>query len=142
MENPQIELAQKIVERAFKDKTDKSGKPYIGHINRVSSNFKDTIKISAILHDLLEDCPHWTEDALRNLFTNREVDIVVTLTKLKKESYEDYIERVSQDYWAKQIKIKDLEDNMNITRLNELTDKDIERLKKYHKAYLKLTLKP
>lgn len=140
MESKQIELAQKIVESAFKDKTDKSGKPYIGHINRVAGHFKDTIKISAILHDLLEDCPQWTEGALRDLFTGREVDVVVTLTKLEKESYEEYIERVSQNHWAKQIKIKDLEDNMNITRLKELTDKDIERLKKYHKAYLKLTI--
>lgn len=139
MENPQIELALKIARNAFKDKTDKSGKPYIGHIERVASHFTNGMKIIAILHDLLEDCPEWTEGAIRNLFTDNIADTVVILTKEKGEDYEDYIERISHDVWAKQIKVKDLEDNMNITRLKELTDKDIERLKKYHKAYLKLT---
>ena len=62
-----------------------------------------------------------------------------SITKTKKESYSDYIERVSKNNYAIQVKIVDLEHNMDITRLNAtLTPTDIERIVKYQKAYLYL----
>jgi hypothetical protein len=33
----------------------------------------------------------------------------------------------------------DLEDNMNLKRLSEITVKDMARLEKYHRAWLSLT---
>jgi (p)ppGpp synthase/HD superfamily hydrolase len=133
------ELALKIAESAFCERYDKAGVPYIKHLSRVASHFKNGQYICAILHDLLEDCPQWTEGALRNIFSSGVVDVIVCLTKVKNESYDDYIERVSKERWAREIKVKDLLDNMDITRLTEITDKDIERVKKYHNSWLKLT---
>lgn len=135
----QEELALRIAESAFEEKYDKAGVPYIKHLTRVASHFKGGQYICAILHDLLEDCPQWTEGTLRNIFSSGVVDVIVCLTKLKNESYDDYINRVSNERWALEIKVKDLLDNMDITRLDIINDKDVERLKKYHNAWLKLT---
>jgi len=63
------------------------------------------------------------------------VKAIVTLTRRADENYSDYIKRIKQDDVCTRIKTRDLEDNMNITRLNELTKEDFERLKKYLRAY-------
>ena len=67
---------------------------------------------------------------------------VEKLTKDPKEEYEAYIDKVgafSGGMVCKAVKLADLEDNMNLTRLKRpLNEKDIERVKKYHKAFLKL----
>ena len=50
------ERAYQLVSITFKDITDKGGKPYIGHLTRVSDKLKkkDT-KVAGLLHDILED---------------------------------------------------------------------------------------
>ena len=132
------ELAWKIAKYAFKDKVDLSGNPYIEHLKSVVngvSNENSDYRITAILHDLLEDCESWNEDILTCFFFEEIVDAVVSLTKIKGERYEDYLLRVKSNHIARKVKISDLIDNMDIKRLNEIKDKDIIRLKKYHKAY-------
>jgi len=131
-------FALKIVEHAFRDKTDLAGEPYVKHLKRVEqrlSNRNEDIKIVALLHDLLEDCPEWNEQVLRTFFYQEIVDAVVVLTKLKGEAYEDYVMRVSENRYATIVKISDLQDNMNLTRLTTIKDKDVKRLRKYLTAY-------
>jgi (p)ppGpp synthase/HD superfamily hydrolase len=135
-----ISKANKIIQEAFKHKVDKGGEPYVYHLNRVARRFEGTNNIViSLLHDLLEDCPEWSEQKLRLEFPEKIVDAVVCLTKIKGESYLDYLNRVKSNEMALRVKISDLEDNMDIKRLNILTDKDCERLKKYHKAWIELT---
>jgi (p)ppGpp synthase/HD superfamily hydrolase len=134
-----IDKAIKIVEQAFHDKVDKGGYPYLHHLIRVSGKLEKTDEIVVgLLHDLLEDCKEWTEDDLRLEFPTNIVDAVVCLTKIKGEKYSDYLNRVKNNPLSLVVKISDLEDNMDITRLKELTSKDFERLQKYHKAYKEL----
>lgn len=137
------EIAFMIIKHAFYAKRDKAGMPYINHLiriwNRITGTLNsDSIKIVALLHDLLEDCPEWNEKSLRTFFPDCIVDTVVILTRRQNESYENYIERVIQDDWARIVKKEDLTDNMDLTRLPELTKKDIDRTIKYHKAYQKI----
>jgi len=135
-----ISKAQSIIQIAFKDKVDKGGQPYITHLERVSKNFNGETYTVALLHDLLEDCPEWSkEDLVREGFSLNVVDAVVCITEIKGESYLNYLNRVKSNYMALKVKISYLEDNMDIKRLNLLTDKDCERLKKYHKAWIELT---
>lgn len=137
-----IEIAEKIVEHAFRDKKDLAGKPYIDHLKRVRSNvaqLDNVYQSVALLHDLLEDCPEWNPEVLRCFFWNEIVEAVEVLTKDKKQDYESYIEKVGKNRFARRVKLADLKDNMDITRLTELTEKDFERLKKYQKAYHYLT---
>lgn len=138
------DLALKIIEKAFAGKTDKAGQPYINHLKRVSDSCPsigvcDEVKTIALLHDILEDCPEWNEKSLRTFFTDGVVDSVVALTHKPGQTYYEYISQVLEDGWATIVKKHDLEDNMNITRLKEVTKEDLERLKKYHQAYVRIT---
>jgi hypothetical protein len=138
------ELALKIVRKSFEGKKDKAGEPYINHLRRVHDavpklGVNNELKIIALLHDILEDCPEWNEKSLRCFFLDSIVDSVVALTHKKGDTYYQYISQVLDDGWATEVKKYDLEDNMNITRLPELTKEDFERLKKYHEAYRRIT---
>lgn len=136
------ELAERIVEYSFINRKDLSEIPYILHIKRVRDKLKnknEEIRVIALLHDLLEDCKEWNEDSLRCFFSKSIVDTVVILTKNKNEEYTDYIKRVSENGYATIVKIADLQDNMDVTRLKKLTDGGIKRLRKYIEAYQFLT---
>lgn len=122
----------------FKDKVDKAGKPYIEHLRRVaypySISMNNTKYAIALLHDIFEDTDT-TEDELLTYVTPFVIDVVKILTRKKDESYMDYIKRIAVDKTATEIKLYDLKDNMDITRLKKITDEDVNRLKKYHKAF-------
>lgn len=91
--------------------------------------------IVALLHDVVEDTD-WTIDALREQgFTEEILEALMCVTKKEGESYKRFVERSKSNRFAREVKIADLRSNMDITRLNEITDKDVERLRKYHKAY-------
>ena len=68
-------------------------------------------------------------------FPREIVDAILSVSRNKDEDYFDFIQRCKVNPIGCRVKIVDLKDNMDITRLKELTEKDIERLKKYHKAY-------
>lgn len=131
------ELAFQIANKAFEGKTDKGGEPYINHLTRVAKKFKDDSFLYpiAILHDLIEDCPEWNVKSLECLFSENIVKTIDCLTKKVDEDYFDYINRIKQSSWAIKVKLEDLKDNMDITRLENITDKDFKRLQKYLKAY-------
>jgi (p)ppGpp synthase/HD superfamily hydrolase len=137
MDRDQKELAFFIAHKAFEGKTDKGGNAYFTHLIRVAENFKDDefLYPIAMLHDLLEDCPEWNVDSLSCLFHENIVKTIDFLTKKENQDYFDYINEISKSSWATKVKLADLKDNMNITRLNELGTKDFERLQKYLKAY-------
>lgn len=118
---------------------DKSGQPYILHPLRVMNNCSNIeTKIVAVLHDILEDTDAAKEDLLEFL-PEYLVDAIVSITKINNEAYEDYLERVSSNYYATQVKLMDLKDNMNLDRLNKIEMKDMKRYLKYRKTveYLK-----
>ena len=140
MTSDYIQKSNEIIKESFKGKVDKGGQPYINHLYRVSYKFRsENLIVVSLLHDLLEDCSEWDEEKLRYEFPTIIVDAIVCLTKIKGEPYSDYINRVKSNGISLKVKISDLEDNMDIKRLMELTDKDFKRLQKYHKTWLELT---
>jgi hypothetical protein len=100
-------------------------------------------KIVGVLHDIVEDTD-WTFEALEEEgFSKEIIDALRCVTKLSEnENYDDFIERVKKNPLAVAVKINDLTDNMDIRRLPYLSDKDVKRLKKYPKAYKRLTGEP
>jgi hypothetical protein len=109
---------------------------YINHPIRVSENCNsDEDKIVALLHDTIEDGDITVDYLLMQGFSHDIVDAVLSVSRKRGEDYFDFILRCKANPIGRRVKIADLKDNMDITRLNELTEKDIERLKKYHKAY-------
>jgi (p)ppGpp synthase/HD superfamily hydrolase len=91
--------------------------------------------MAAVLHDVVEDTD-WTLERLREEgFSDEVLEAVDSLTHREDESYQEFVERVRANPIARQVKIADLEDNMNIRRISQLSAKDLERLEKYHRAW-------
>lgn len=110
--------------------------PYHLHPERVASRCStDAEKIVALLHDTIEDTDITPEYLLSESFPDDIVEAVLSVTKRDGESYEDFVTRAKTNPIGRMVKIHDLEDNMDIRRLNELSDESVERLRKYLKAY-------
>jgi (p)ppGpp synthase/HD superfamily hydrolase len=130
-----IEKAIQIAMEAHRGQVDKAGKPYILHPFRLMNNFdSENEKIAAILHDVVEDSHITIEDLEKEGIPTESLEIIECLTKRSNEKYEDFINRISLNKSATKVKIKDIEDNMNISRLNSIEQKDLDRLVKYHNA--------
>ena len=136
-----LDRAKAIATSAHEGQVDKAGKPYIKHPMRVM-NMGKTVeeKIAGVLHDVVEDSD-WTFEMLEKEGIPKDVlDALRCVTKLSEdEDYDHFIERVKTNPLAVKVKINDLKDNMDITRLGEVTEKDLARLNKYIRAYRQLT---
>lgn len=131
-----LEKAIAIATEAHKGQKDKSGSPYILHLIRVMQNGATLQEqIAGVLHDLIEDT-NWTYEMLENNgFPTEVIEAIRCVTKIDGEGYNDFIQRISKNKLAIKVKLNDLEDNMDIKRLKEITTKDAERLTKYLRAY-------
>ena len=135
-----LDRAIELAKQHHKGQTNKAGKPYIEHPLRVMNQMKsEEEKIVAVLHDIVEDTDISLNDLKNEGFSEEAVSAVECLTKQDGENYDSYIERISFNPLAVKIKLADLEDNRDLTRLPQVTDKDLERLEKYDKALEKLT---
>ena len=111
---------------------DRAGVPYILHLLRVMNNvIGPTAKMVAILHDTLEDGELVAEDLRWNGFPDEVVDAVVALTRHNGESRMDAAKRAKANKIAREVKIADVVDNMNLVRLPKITQRDLERRVEY-----------
>lgn len=134
------EKAMQIAIKVHKGQLDKGGNDYINHPVRVERRCTcQEDRLVALLHDTIEDGDITADYLLMQGFPREIVDAILSVSRNKDEDYFEFIQRCKANPIGRRVKICDLEDNMDITRLNELTEKDIERLKKYHKAYKMLT---
>lgn len=135
-----IETSLGIAVRAYSGKVDKAGKEYILHPLRVMSKMDtDCERATAILHDVIEESDFTKEDLIKAGIPSDVVEAVVCISKKKGEAYGDFIKRVAHNEMARKVKIADLEDNLDVLRLDEITDDDVKRIKKYHSAWKYLT---
>lgn len=127
---------------AHEGQKDKAGKDYILHPLRVMSRMKGELsQMAAILHDVIEDT-NITYDDLRKLGIVEEVIIAIELLTHPvdyKGTLEEYFENIdkianSKNQIAIDVKYSDLIDNSDITRVENPTEKDFSRIKKYKKA--------
>lgn len=135
-----VEDAVSIAARAHSGQKDKAGAPYLLHPLRMMLRMEtEAAMMAAVLHDVVEDT-EWTLERLREAgFSEGVLEAVDCLTHREGESYEEFVERVRTNPIARQVKIADLEDNMNVRRMNQLGPKELERLEKYHRAWRVLT---
>ena len=132
-----LELARQLAKEYHKGQVDKAGVDYFsGHITSVV-NGVDTVeeKIVAYLHDTLEDTNLSYLDLMVLGFSDKIINGVLFLTKAKKEKYEDYLVKVKSNELSRAVKLSDLTNNMDLSRLKEVTEVDKRRLEKYKKAY-------
>jgi len=129
-----LEEAIQLATQLHKGQVDKAGADYITHPLRVMNAVTgETQKIVAVLHDTLEDTPI-TFQELEQQFGEAIAQAIAALSRQEQEDYFDFIERVKQNPIALQVKIADLQDNMNLSRLKTVTQKDLDRIAKYQKA--------
>lgn len=141
--NDLVKKATMIANIFFKDKKDKGGYPYLGHLQYVSNGFDDTNhKVVGLLHDVIEDTVV-SKTILKELgFPDNIIDAIDILTR-KTEDYSSYIDSIvnSNNLLAIDVKMKDLEHNMDITRISNPTEEDRKRIEKYKKSFEKLEKK-
>lgn len=127
-----LEKAIEIAVEAHRGQLDKAGKIYILHPIRVMLRGKnETEMIVGILHDVVEDTPV-TLDMLRlEGFSEEILEAVSCITKEKGEDYGHFIDRVLTNPLAAQVKLYDIEDNLNRDRIPYPTPKDEARFAKY-----------
>lgn len=135
-----LEKAIALAVEAHQEQRDKAGQPYILHPLRMMLRMETPAeKIAAVLHDVVEDTA-WTLNTLRDQgFPEEIVEAVDGLTRRKDESYDAFITRAAGNPLARRVKLADLEDNMDLRRLGDLTAKDLERLVRYKRAWTYLT---
>ena len=132
-----LEKAIGLAVEAHRGHKDKFGNPgYILHPLRVMQRVEtEDEKIVAVLHDVIEDTK-WTRAMLaRRGFPKRLLDALDCVTKRNGESYSTFVRRSASNPISKRVKLADLEDNMDIRRLPQITARDRKRLNKYLRAY-------
>jgi (p)ppGpp synthase/HD superfamily hydrolase len=129
-----------LAAEAHKHQKDRGGKAYILHPLRLMVKMTDeNAMMAAVLHDVVEDT-EWTLDELRaEGFSDDIVFAVDCLTQRAGEPYPALIQRAKQSPIAVRVKIADLEDNMDVKRLERVNAHDTDRLQKYHAAWRELT---
>lgn len=124
-----------IAAAAHQDQLDKAGAPYILHPLRLMMRAQSPAEqIVAVLHDVVEDSDWTLEQLAAEGFPDAILSALDCLTHRAGEEYAVTIARVLTHPLAVRVKLYDLEDNMTLTRLAEITEKDVERVRKYHQA--------
>lgn len=135
-----IEKALAIALEAYAGKTDKGGKAYILHPLRLMARMpNERAMATALLHDVIEDSDITADELCLRGIPADVVAAVECLSRGKKETYEDFIERIRENHFAREIKLADIEDNLNVLRLDTLCDADLRRVEKYHRAWHRLS---
>lgn len=113
----------------------KDGEPYILHPIRVMlAGQTNQERVVGILHDVVEDTPVTLDNLRAQGFSEAVLAGVEAMTKRPEEDYMDFVARCKANTIARQVKLADLADNMNLNRLPKLKPKDLARLEKYHRA--------
>ena len=136
-----LDVAIYIAAKYHKGQRDKGDEPYILHPLRVMMGLSIhdyELMAIAVLHDVVEDTEYTLQMLKYRGFSNRVVAGVDALSIRDNEKRDDYLERVKVNADAVRIKIQDLRDNTNIMRLLDIEDRDIRRLKMYHKTHMEL----
>ena len=128
---------------ARKNQRDKGGAPYILHPLRVMLKMRTKPEMmAAVLHDVVEDTHCTLADLRKGGIPEKVVQAVDCLTKRTGESYDHFIERVKTNPMSRNVKLADLADNMDITRIAQLSADDATRLNKYLRVWRDLSSDP
>ena len=149
-----LEKAIKIAVEAHTGQVDKGGNPYILHPLRVMLSLDtEAERIVGVLHDVVVDCEGWTWERLREQGCSDEIiEALKSVSKTPEEEkqfkkmddpnekldhYLEFIKRAKFNKIGRNIKAADIKDNLDISRIDDITESDINRLNRY-KAALKM----
>ena len=129
-----------VAVKAHFGQRDTAGTPDILHPLRLMfRQNSEAARIAAVLHDVVEDTPVTLEQLRDAGFAEEIVAAVQLLTHDPMDTYDQYIAKLKTNPIARAVKRADLEDNMRLERNAALTEKDWERLQRYHRAWKDLS---
>lgn len=130
-----LERAIAIAATAHVGQVDKGGAPYILHPLKVMLRMNSLEeRIVAVLHDVVEDCGISLDDLRKEGFSEDVLSAIESVTKVPGESYEDFVERAAQNPIGRVVKLADLEENSDLSRIPSPSWVDLERIEKYRRA--------
>jgi len=137
-----VERAKLFAEFAHAGQLDKGGQNYIYHPTRVAESTAeayndDYLTAIAYMHDVVEDGGFTVSD-LAAYFPVAVWKTVELLTRGKSDERSKYIDTIATNLLATKVKLMDLKDNMNLSRLTYVTEKDNQRQSRYVDEYRKL----
>ncbi|MGA0197609.1 MAG: GTP pyrophosphokinase [Prochlorotrichaceae cyanobacterium] len=134
-----LQRAIEIAVSAHQGQRQRNGLPYVLHPFTLMLEMKSIpTQIAAVLHDVVEDSEWTLAQLAEEGFAPEILTAIDCLTHREGEPYTAYIDRIAENSLARQVKLADLRDNMDIQRIPHLNDRDLERLGRYHQAWLKL----
>ena len=150
-----LEKAIKIAVEAHTGQIDKGGNPYILHPLRVMLSLNsEEERIVGVLHDVVEDCEGWTWERLKDQgYSDEIIAALKSVSKTPEEEaeyralpedkkldhYLEFIQRAKANKIGQNVKAADIRDNLDISRIDDINESDINRLNRYKKALSILT---
>jgi (p)ppGpp synthase/HD superfamily hydrolase len=130
-----LERAITIAAQAHAGQVDKAGAPYVLHPLRVMLRMNtDEERMVAVLHDVIEDSD-WTLDRLRaEGFPEAVLEAIESVSRRPEETYEESVLRAGRSTIGRRVKLADLEDNSDLSRIAQPTETDRARIEKYRRA--------
>jgi (p)ppGpp synthase/HD superfamily hydrolase len=140
--------AANLAKEFHKGQVDKQGVDYFeGHLTTVgNAGYGWKEKIVGFLHDVAEDTAHTVDEIIQILRDKsngmlkdedaEEISMALNLLNSNTaSSREEYIARIKENFIATKVKLNDLSHNMDISRISNPTNKDVERIKRYRREY-------
>lgn len=130
-----LEKAIELAARAHAGQVDKAGEPYILHPLRLMLSVTgENARITAVLHDIVEDTGTTLADLRAAGFSETVVAAVDALTKRKGETRVEAAARAAANPVARVVKLADVTHNMDLSRIPSPTPKDLDRMKQYEQV--------
>lgn len=128
-----------LAAKAHQGQIDKGGAPYILHPLRLMFRLQDAdARIVAVLHDVVEDSDITLDDLRAQGYSEEVLRAVDALTHREGETYDEFTERIAPNPLARTVKIEDLRDNLDLTRVQSLSEGSAERIDRYRRALSRL----
>lgn len=125
---------------AHKDQVDKSGVPCVFHPMHLAEQMTDEESTcAALLHDVVEDTDATFEWLAEQGIPASVISALQLLTHDDSVPYLDYVGKIKENPIAASVKLADLRHNSDLTRLDTVNQKDLDRVKKYSDAIALLT---
>lgn len=127
--------ALKLCFEAHKEQLDKSGLPYVFHPFHLAEQMQtEETTVVALLHDVMEDTEYAADDLAEMGFGGEILNALSLLTHEDSVDYMDYVAKIKTNPIARAVKLADLNHNSDLTRLDVVDQKALERKEKYQKA--------
>ena len=134
-----LEKAIRLAAKTHRGQKDRFRKPFVLHVMRVIGRGNDLEEqVLGALHDVIERSDIEIEDLREKGYPERVLQALDNISRREGERYSDYIERVELNNLATRVKIHDLADKMDISKITKISEDDRSRFNRQLRAYHKL----